>query len=163
MTCDTQQRLHDAVGPAGDPTDDMPASIGQFRKGLARCLETDALVASAGLPRACASMRADGLGQADLITGRPSRLAEAVTRTARHLVRSRSRSVRDGSQFACVLGGPIPRIRDAVQTALHDRESIPDPKLTDRQDHQAQIVAPLLLIRPVPARVLADPGVTCVG
>lgn len=162
MTCGTQQRLHDAAGPAGDPTDDMPASIGQFRKGLTRYSGADALIAPAGLPGACASMRAV-LGQPDVIAGRPSCLAEAVTRAARHLVRSRSQSVRDGSQFACVLGGPITRIRDAVQTVLRDRGSVPGRKFTDRQDHRAQIVAPLLLNRPVLATVLADPGFTCVG
>lgn len=162
MTCGTQKRLHDAADPADNPTDDMPASTGQFRKGLTRYSRTDALIAPAGLPGACASMRA-GLGQADVIAGRPSRLAEAVIRAARHLVRSRSRSVRGGTQFACVLGSPIPRIRDAVQTALHDRGSVPGRKFTDCQDHQAQIVAPLLLNRLALATVLADPDFTCVG
>lgn len=144
MTCGTQQRLHDAAGPARYPG-------------------TDALIALAGLPGACLSMRADGLGQADLIAGRPSRLAEAATRAARRLVRSRSRPVRDGTQFACVPGGLIPRIRDAVQTAHRDRGPVPDRTFTGRHEHRAQIIAPLLPNRHALARVLADPGVTCVG
>lgn len=128
---------------------------------MARRLGTDVLITPARLSGASASIRADRLEQADLIDAScPSRLIEAVIHAARHLVRSRPRTVRDGTQFARVPGSPIPQIRDAVQMAHSDRRSIPDPKFTDHHEHRAQIIAPLLMNRPALARVLARAGVT---
>jgi hypothetical protein len=164
MTSGTQQQPRSAAGPGRDSAAGAPTSIGRFRKGLARWPGTDALITLARLPGASATRWADGPGQAPLLDFNPGCPASpAAVAAASHLMRGHRRATRDGTQFACVPGGPIPQIHDAIQTALHDHGPVQDRKFTDRHEHRAQIVALLLTNQPALARVLTNPGFTCGG
>lgn len=166
MAYSTEQVVREAAEAVSDPAIAVPASIHQFREGLARCLGTDVQIVPGRLPSVCASLWA-GLEQAERIEFNPrwpAHVTELVAHAAGHLLLGHCGQVRDGGQFASLLGrGFDPVVRGRVQAVLPDPEFAPEPIFSDRQEHQAEDFASGLLDRLGHARTLTAPVFTCIG
>jgi hypothetical protein len=168
MFSDTGTDRHElaAASTNGDQGISTATGTQQFREALAKCLGSDVLIAPGCLPGACVSLWI-GLEDADLIEfnpGWPSTAIDLVAHTAGHLMLGHCGHARNGRQFACVVGGDAdPGVRAAVQAVLPDSDGVPAPLFSDREEHQAERFASLLLGRLGLTQVLMAPVFACIG
>jgi hypothetical protein len=166
MAYSNERVIRESAEAVRDPATAVPASIRQFRKSLANRLGTDVQIVPGRLPGACASLWA-GLVQADRIEFNPrwpAPVIELVAHAAGHLLLGHCGQVRDGGQFASLLGGAFdPVVRGRVQAVLPDPESAPERLFSDRDESQAEAFASRLLDRLGHARVLTAAVFTCIG